>query len=147
MTEMAAAVTPAEGSVEGRVWNVLGQTYVPKSLSESSMSWHATLPAGTFVPPHIHPTQDEFVYILTGQLEYILDGKEGVAKPGDLLCMPKGIAHGLFNRSDAEVTTLFWVSPTDKLWDLFETLHNMTDPAEVVKASATCNVDFLPPAE
>ncbi|MGG7566767.1 cupin domain-containing protein [Rhodovulum sp. DZ06] len=144
---MKAEVTPAAGSVEGVVWDVLGQTYVPKSRCESSTSWHATLPAGTFVPPHIHPGQDEFVYILTGELEYILDGKEGVAKPGDMLCMPKGIPHGLFNRSGAEVTTLFWVSPSDKIWELFCTLDGMSDPEAVVKASAECNVDFLPPAE
>ena len=141
---MKAEVTPAGGSVDGVVWNVLGQTYVPKSRSESSTSWHATLPAGTFVPPHIHPNQDEFVHILTGELEYILDGKEGVAKPGDMLCMPRGVMHGLFNRSGAEMTCLFWVSPSDKIWALFETLSGMTDPDAVVKASALHNVDFLP---
>ncbi len=44
--------------------NILGQTYVPKSINEQSFSWHATFPPGTFVPPHIHPTQDEFIYML-----------------------------------------------------------------------------------
>jgi quercetin dioxygenase-like cupin family protein len=57
-------------------WNILGQTYVPKELSEHSMAWHATFPAGTFVPPHIHPTQDEFIYMLEGQLDLVLDGRE-----------------------------------------------------------------------
>ena len=42
-------------------------TYVPKAVSEGSFSWHATLPPDTFVPPHIHPTQDEFIYMFEGQ--------------------------------------------------------------------------------
>ncbi|MDB5567476.1 MAG: cupin protein [Tardiphaga sp.] len=68
-------------SVQDITWNILGQIYVPKQLSENSLSWHATFPPETFVPPHIHPTQDEFVYMLEGTLGFWLDGKEGQAKP------------------------------------------------------------------
>src|SRR5262249_40069453 len=64
--QMTAGITKAGTGVDGIVWNILGQTYVPKQVSESSFSWHATLPPGTFVPPHIHPTQDEFIYMLEG---------------------------------------------------------------------------------
>ncbi len=53
----------------GIAWNILGQTYVPLQCSARSMAWHATFPAGSFVPPHVHPTQDELVYVLTGALE------------------------------------------------------------------------------
>jgi hypothetical protein len=55
--EMTAGVTREGSSVEGLVWNILGQTYTPLQVTESSFSWHALLPPGTFVPPHIHPTQ------------------------------------------------------------------------------------------
>jgi hypothetical protein len=61
MQAMSAGVTRAGTGVDGIVWNILGQTYVPKQVSENSFSWHATFPPGTFVPPHIHPTQDEFI--------------------------------------------------------------------------------------
>ncbi len=141
---MKSELTPATGSIQGVSWDVLGQTYVPKSYCESSMGWHATLPKGTFVPPHIHPEQDEFVYILSGELEYMLDGQEGVAKPGDTLCMPKRIVHGLFNRTDTDVTALFWVSPSDRLWTLFSILDGMKDPEQVVAESAKYGVEFLP---
>jgi uncharacterized cupin superfamily protein len=50
-------------------------------LSENSLSWHATFPSDTFVPPHVHPTQDEFVYMLEGRLDFWLDGSE--ARPND----------------------------------------------------------------
>jgi quercetin dioxygenase-like cupin family protein len=147
---MMPGVTKAEHGMEGIRWNVLGQAYVPKQLSEHSFSWHATLPPGTFVPPHIHPTQDEFIYMLSGRFDLLLDGKEAIAEPGDLIRLPQGIPHGLFNKSDADIKCLFWVSPSRRLYDLFWALHNLgpsPDPAEVVAISAAHEVDFLPPPE
>ena len=61
--QMTAGVTKSNEGIEDITWNILGQTYVPKQWSEHSFSWHATLPPGTFVPPHIHPEQDEFIYV------------------------------------------------------------------------------------
>jgi quercetin dioxygenase-like cupin family protein len=150
MMTMMPGVTKAEDGMEGIRWNVLGQAYVPKQLSEHSFSWHATLPPGTFVPPHIHPTQDEFIYMLSGRFDLLLDGKEAIAEPGDLIRLPQGIPHGLFNKSDADIKCLFWVSPSRRLYDLFWALHNLgptPDPAEVVAISAAHEVDFLPPPE
>jgi quercetin dioxygenase-like cupin family protein len=140
-------VTRAGEGLDGIAWNILGQTYVPKEVSEHSFAWHATFPADTFVPPHIHPTQDEFIYMLEGRLELMLDGREMQAGPGDLVRMPMGLPHGIFNRSGETVKCLFWVSPTRRLYDLFWAIHSMADqnPAEVVALSARHEVDFLPP--
>ncbi len=140
-------VTRAGEGLEGIAWNILGQTYVPKEVSEHSFAWHATFPADTFVPPHIHPTQDEFIYMLEGRLELVLDGREMQAGPGDLVRMPMGLPHGIFNRSGETVKCLFWVSPPRRLDDLFWAIHSMAEqnPAEVVALSARHEVDFLPP--
>jgi quercetin dioxygenase-like cupin family protein len=140
-------VTRAGEGLEGIAWNILGQTYVPKVVSDHSFAWHATFPADTFVPPHIHPTQDEFIYMLEGRLELMLDGREMQAGPGDLVRMPMGLPHGIFNRSGETVKCLFWVSPTRRLYDLFWAIHSMAEqnPAEVVALSARHEVDFLPP--
>ncbi len=81
MTPMTAGITRAGEGIEGVRWNILGQIYVPKQHSESSLSWHATFPPGTFVPPHIHPTQDEFLYILQGRLTAVLDGRRAWPSP------------------------------------------------------------------
>ena len=45
----------ADASVDGITWNILGQIYLPKQLTEDSFAWHAEFPPDTFVPPHIHP--------------------------------------------------------------------------------------------
>jgi pimeloyl-ACP methyl ester carboxylesterase/uncharacterized cupin superfamily protein len=145
MAELSAGVTRAKESYDSAVWNILGQTYTLKEFSDASMSWHALLPPGSFVPPHIHPTQDEFIYMLEGKLDLDLEGKQDSAGPGDLIRLPMNKAHGLFNHSAAPVRCLFWVSPARKLRALFEKLHNLTDPAEVVRISAQHEVNFLPP--
>ena len=147
MEAMTAGVTPSGEGIEGVTWNILGQTYVPKQITESSFSWHATFPPGTFVPPHIHPDQDEFIYMLNGKFDLFLDGADATATAGDLIRLPRGIAHGIFNKSDADVECVFWVSPTQKLWDLFQKIHNVADPAEVVRLAGEHNVNFLPPPE
>jgi Uncharacterized conserved protein, contains double-stranded beta-helix domain len=142
-----AGITKTNTGIDGISWNILGQTYVPKSLSESSFSWHATFPPGTFVPPHIHPTQDEFIYMFEGRFDLVLDGKDFAATAGDLIRLPMGIPHGIFNKSDQPVKCFFWVSPTRRLYDLFWAIHSMTEqtPNEVVALSAKHEVMFLPP--
>ncbi|MGL5115181.1 MAG: cupin domain-containing protein [Beijerinckiaceae bacterium] len=146
---LTPGITRAGEGIEGIRWNILGQTYVPKEVSEHSFAWHATFPADTFVPPHIHPTQDEFIYMLEGRFDLILDGREVKAGPGDLIRMPMGVPHGIFNKSGETVKCLFWVSPTRRLYDLFWAIHSMKEqtPAEVVALSARHEVDFLPPPE
>lgn len=148
MVSMPAGVTKSTESYEGIVWSILGQTYTLKQHSDASMAWHAVLPPGTFVPPHIHPTQDEFIYLLEGELDLLLDGEKVSAKPGDTIRLPMGQSHGIFNNSaDATVKCVFWVAPTGKLRGLFERIHNVGDPAEVVRIAAEHDVDFLPPPD
>ena len=142
---MKPGVQHAGTGMDGIAWHILGQTYVPLQCSENAMSWHATLPPGTFVPPHVHTTQDEFVYILTGRLDMDNGGDTHHAGPGDLVHLPMGQPHGLFNRGADTVTCLFWVAPTRKLWELFTAIDGVPNPAEVVRLAALHEVDFLPP--
>ena len=147
---MLPGVTKANSGIDDISWNILGQTYVPKQNCEASFSWHATLPKGTFVPPHIHPTQDEFIYVLEGRFDLLLNGVETYAEPGDTIRLPMGIPHGIFNKTDTTIKCLFWVAPTRRLYDLFWALHNLgpePHPADVVAISAKHEVDFLPPEE
>jgi quercetin dioxygenase-like cupin family protein len=144
MTE-TPGITPAADGLYGIQWNILGQIYVPKQVTEESFAWHATFPSETFVPPHIHPTQDEYVYLLEGALDLWLDGERKHARAGDLVRMPRGIPHGLYNNTGDPVRCLFWVTPTGRLFDMFKRIHNVAAPAEVVRLSAEYEVHFLPP--
>jgi quercetin dioxygenase-like cupin family protein len=140
-------VTRSGGSLDDLVWDVLGQTYKPIQLSQSSFAFDTLFPPGTFVPPHIHPDQDEFIRILDGGFDFWMDGEEFSATAGDLIRMPMGSRHGIFNRSAAPTRALFWVAPARKLFDLFVQLNGLRDPNEVVRLSAAHNIHFLSPAE
>ena len=142
---LAPGITPTGTSANGAAWNILGHAYYEKTNSESCFSFETFDPPGSFVPPHIHPTQDEFIYMLEGVFDLYLDGQWVKASPGDLVRMPRGLPHGYYNRTDKPTRALFWVSPSRRLKELFELLHNLEDPAEVVRRSALCEVDFLQP--
>jgi quercetin dioxygenase-like cupin family protein len=145
MEGVQSGVMPAAEGVDGIAWHILGQTYVPKLHRPDLFLWHATLPPGTFVPPHTHAAQDEFLHILEGRLAFWLDGVETTAGPGDVVTLVRGVPHGIFNRSDVTVRTLFGVAPTRRLWDLFTAIDGVTDPADVVRLAAEHEVAFLPP--
>jgi quercetin dioxygenase-like cupin family protein len=132
---------------DGGEWHILGHVYWNRALSEETFAFETYDPPGTFVPPHVHPTQDEFIFVYEGRLEVELDGERHQAPPGSLVKMPRGIPHGYFNTSDEPTRCLFWVTPAGRLKELFDRLHEMTDIEEVVRVSAEHDVDFLPPPE
>lgn len=144
---MQPGVTAAQSGLNNHSWNVVGHTYVPKLWNEDAFLWHATIPTGTFVPPHIHPTQDEWIYMIEGDLEVEFGEEVVKAGPGDTVRMPRGIAHGIFNRSGGTALCVFGVAPSRKLYDLFVALDGVTDPEELVRLSALHEVDFLPPPD
>jgi mannose-6-phosphate isomerase-like protein (cupin superfamily) len=140
-------VIAATASLDDIEWSILGQTYKPKQLTERSFAWDAILPADTFVPPHIHPTQDEYIYVLDGALTLVAGDLEQTATRGDLVRLPMGQPHGLFNRSGSTLTCLFWVTPTGRLYDLFVGIDALAEqtPDAVVALAAQHEVEFLPP--
>lgn len=143
--ELTPGVTKKEEGLDGTVWNILGQTYTPKLYCTNAFIWHALLPADAFVPPHIHPTQDEWITMLDGHLELAFGDDVLQAGPGDTVRMPMGLPHGIFNKSGGTVSCIFGVAPSRRLYDLFNALHNLSDPQEVVRISADHEVNFLPP--
>lgn len=139
-------ITRADEGINGVSWTVVGQTYTPKLHTENAMIWHAHIPSGTFVPPHVHPTQDEWICVMDGQLEVECGDDVHKAGPGDTVRMPMGIVHAIYNRSGAVANVVFGVAPSRKLYALFGELDGLTDPEELVRISALHEVDFLPPA-
>ncbi len=145
--QLDPGITPADGAIDDVVWNILGHTYYLKADSANAFAFGTIDPPGTYVPPHVHPTQDEFILVLENRFDLYLDGQHHMAKKGDLVRMPAGIPHGYYNLSDTTTHALFWVAPGRRLRELFDTLHNMTDPAQVVAESAKREVLFVKPED
>ena len=142
---MQLGVQRAGAGVDGVAWHVLGQTLRPMQRSEHCLAWHTTVPPGTFVPPHLHHKQDEFFYILAGQLEFEADGQSFRAGPGDLASLPRGMPHAFYNRSGAVAQTLIWVTPAGLAWEMFTAMSGVDDPQEVMRIASAHELEFLPP--
>jgi len=93
---LAKGITPAGTGKAGRarevVWSILGHTYWLKAECDGCFIFETLDPPGTFVPPYVHPTQDEFICMLEGTFDLYLDGSSTQARTGDLVRMPKGLS-------------------------------------------------------
>ena len=142
-TVLVPGITRAGEGQEAVVWNVLGHRYSLKADSESCFCFETLDPPGTFVPLHIPPRQDEFIYMLEGTFDLQLGDAKVQVKPGDLVRMPMGIAHAYYNNTAAPTRALFWVSPAGRLKALFDRLHELTDIEEAIRISARHEVQFV----
>jgi len=142
-TVLPPGITPAGAGQDAVVWNVLGHRYDLKAHSESCFCFETLDPPGTFVPLHVHPKQDEFIYMLEGTFDLQLGEAKVQAKPGDLVRMPMGIPHAYYNNTATPTRALFWVSPAGRLKELFDRLHNLTDIEEAIRISALHEVEFV----
>jgi quercetin dioxygenase-like cupin family protein len=140
---LSAGITRAGEGEDAVVWNVLGHTYYMKAQGESCFCFETFDPPGTFVPLHIHPKQDEFIYVLEGTLDLQLGDQKVKAVRGDLVRMPMAIPHAYYNNSEAPARAVFWVSPAGRLKELFDRLHDLTDIQEAIRISALHDVDFV----
>jgi quercetin dioxygenase-like cupin family protein len=62
-------------------------------------------------PLHVHSREDEAIYVTAGELEVTVAEARRLAKPGDVVHMPRGIPHGFLNASDRPARMLIVFSP------------------------------------
>jgi putative monooxygenase len=87
-------------------------TLSPKTVgSTSGFGGFLFLKAGEFVTEHYHPYSEEFVHVVTGELEMTLDGVAIRLGPGDSLIVPIGLKHRLVNVGDTDAKAVFHLSP------------------------------------
>jgi len=90
MAALEKGITANGKGYGGKTWNILGQVYFPKAVTDSTFAFETNSEPGQFVPVHIHPTQDEFILVQEGVLDLKLDGVWVQAKAGDLVRLPRG---------------------------------------------------------
>lgn len=86
-------------AVEGRSRQRLGNAV---GLDQFGVNLCRLAPGAASSQRHWHQNEDEFVYILEGELVLVEDGGETILKPGDAAGWKAGAANGhcLVNRSD-----------------------------------------------
>jgi quercetin dioxygenase-like cupin family protein len=116
-----------------------------------------TVPPGAGNPPHIHRREEETFYLQQGTLTIQVGGKTMTASAGDVICLPRGVAHCFQNTGNVDAKFLVVATPAG-LEKFFEEafypagdrseLPPMTEAfmARVVEAAHKCGLEFLPPA-
>ena len=67
-----------------------------------------TLPPGRWSSQrHWHSHEDEFVWVLQGELTLAEDAGEVVLRPGDCACFPKGSGNGHHLKNNAQVEAVY----------------------------------------
>jgi quercetin dioxygenase-like cupin family protein len=72
---------------------------------------HPLEPGALGAPLHTHSREDEFSYVLEGEVGVQLGDRELVATPGTLVFKPRGIAHTFWNRGARRARLLELISP------------------------------------
>jgi uncharacterized cupin superfamily protein len=96
---------PFRQIVLGRVRKRLGNA---AGLTQFGVNLTTLKPGAASAQRHWHVSEDEFVYVLAGEVVLCEDGGEVVMRPGDAAGFKAGVANGhcLINRSDRDAVYL-----------------------------------------
>ncbi|MEA2438697.1 MAG: hypothetical protein QOH76_121 [Thermoleophilaceae bacterium] len=76
-----------------------------------SMVEHPIAPRSLAAPLHTHTHEDEYSYVLEGEVGVQVGDEVSVAKPGDLVFKPRGVQHAFWNAGDTPARLLEIISP------------------------------------
>ena len=64
------------------------------------------LEKGAVIPEHSHP-HEQIGYLVSGELQFIIEGRKHHTQPGDSWCVPGDVAHGVEVLEDSVVVEVF----------------------------------------
>jgi mannose-6-phosphate isomerase-like protein (cupin superfamily) len=72
---------------------------------------HPIGPRVLAAPLHTHEREDEYTYVLEGEVGVQVGEEVRVARPGDLVFKPRGVPHAFWNAGDEPARALEIISP------------------------------------
>jgi quercetin dioxygenase-like cupin family protein len=72
---------------------------------------HPIGPRALAAPIHTHEREDEYTYVLEGEIGVQIGEEVLVARPGDLVFKPRGVPHAFWNATDTLARALEIISP------------------------------------
>lgn len=116
---------------KGETIGVVGDVYrflVTGSDTEGQYAlWHATIYPQGGPPPHQHSREEEFFYVLSGEVMVYDDGNGVPATPGTAINLPKGSRHWFKNESEKPAEMLILVAPAG-IEDMFREAGKLWNP-------------------
>jgi hypothetical protein len=82
-------------------------------------------PDGASMGERVHPGLEEGFTVVRGRLGYRVDGREGVAGPGQHQHVPHGTTHDWWNVGEEEVMILVEVSPAARFEEMSKNLFGL----------------------
>ena len=96
-------------NLPGRDWFL----YIgPESSPAQNMTVEfATFPAGSAPPDHVHPTQEEIIYITAGRGELVTPEGTATLEPGTVVYIPVGLHHATVSNGPGPLEMVTSFSP------------------------------------
>lgn len=101
---MTEAIIRQVGS-DAQAFNVLGETINVLASAADTGSYEMFLekvPLDGGPPPHFHPWDESF-YVVSGALDYVIDGKAGTMGAGAFVHLPAGTVHSYTSKASPTV--------------------------------------------
>lgn len=96
----------------------------------------ARMRPGAFMPPHRHLWQEETFEMLAGTGTFTVAGERIIARAGERVHIPTGVAHRFRNRSREDVRVRARLRPALRTDELFEQLFRLGAQGKVNKLGA-----------
>jgi putative monooxygenase len=111
-TQSVRIVTLDETAPNRKRGGDLRAMLTPTSVgSTSGFMGVALIEAGEQINEHYHPYSEEFVYVVSGELEVDLDGVTHQLRPEHGLMIPREMRHRFRNVGSAEARMVFHLGP------------------------------------
>lgn len=118
----------AEGRTSAPL-NIVGETTLvkvaPQDCEGRYAVFHLEVPPMSGPPLHVHSREEEFFYVLTGELVFEVDGVCHTVRDGGSLALLRGLPHRYQNFTNRDATLLIMTTPGD-FCGFFEELSAIT---------------------
>ena len=74
---------------------------------------------------HVHHNMDETIYVLEGEIEFVVDGEMLLRPAGSVAFVPRGLHHGFSNRGPARARVLIHFNPSGDQHEYFRELERL----------------------
>lgn len=139
---------PEDGDILGDPDTVLDRFIIEEGDAGGRFALieHRLAPHVLAAPLHLHTREDEYSFILEGDVGAYLGGTEVVAHKGDLVAKPRGQWHTFWNAGDSNARVLEIISPAglEKLFRLLDTSPDLYEPEKLIPLADSygAKIDF-----